>query len=357
MARAEPEVLPDRLVATVPRPCSSGLPLQEEGATWRRSPQMSSPKTDRLELGGRLGRLYAATRRPPSLRTQRALLAVAAVVFVVGGWYALRSLDIAVQDVRWPAMVIAAVAGVPLSMLANTLEYLLSARILHHHVPLMPALRLTVMSTAANLLPIPGAFLVRVQGLRALGSGYGKALRSTAVIGLVWIGVSTTLAAVLLAAARSWAAAVALSVAGVPLLVAAHVWLRRAVTTAEERRRIAGLTLAVEVFAVMADAGRLFLILVGLGLEASLGQALVLAASNSLASAVGVVPGGFGLRELIAAALAPLVGLPAWAGLAATAIGRVMGIAVLAPVAAALAFGPRRARPTSIRWPRSGKGA
>jgi uncharacterized membrane protein YbhN (UPF0104 family) len=51
------------------------------------------------------------------------------------------------------------------------------------------------------------------------------------------------------------------------------------------------------------------------------------------------VPGGFGLRELIAALLAPLVGLPASAGFAATAINRVIGIVVLAPVTAALALG------------------
>ena len=61
--------------------------------------------------------------------------------------------------------------------------------------------------------------------------------------------------------------------------------------------------------------------------------------SSSLAAAAGILPGGFGLRELIAAALAPLVGLPASAGFAATAINRVMGIVVLAPITAALALG------------------
>ena len=53
------------------------------------------------------------------------------------------------------------------SLLANTLEYMVSARMLQHRVALLPAVQLTTMSTAANLLPIPGAFLDRVQGLRA----------------------------------------------------------------------------------------------------------------------------------------------------------------------------------------------
>jgi hypothetical protein len=298
---------------------------------------MSSSPDD---LGhGRLQRLYAATRRAPSPRIQRALLGVAAIVFVVGGWYALDSLDVAVEDVRWPPLLIAAFAGVPLTLVANTLEYVLSARMLHHRTALMPALQLTTMSTAANLLPIPGAFLVRVQGLRALGSRYGKALASTAVIGLVWIGVSAVLAAVLLAVSGRWVPAVVLGTVGLPLLVIAHAWLTRAVPVPSERRRLGALIVGVELFAVLTNAGRLVLILVALRVDASVGQALVLAVSSSLAAAAGILPGGFGLRELIAAALAPLVGLPAAAGFAATAINRVIGIVVLAPITAALALG------------------
>jgi uncharacterized membrane protein YbhN (UPF0104 family) len=269
------------------------------------------------------------------------LLAVAAVVFVVGGWYAFRSLDLAFEDVRWVPLVIAAVVGVPLSLLANTLEYMVSARMLQHRVALLPAVQLTTMSTAANLLPIPGAFLVRVQGLRALGSRYDKAAASTAVIGLAWIGVSTSLAAVFLAVYDSWLAASAFGVVAVSLLLGAYAWLKRTLPVRGERRRIAVVAVAVELFAVGVDAGRLVLVLVGLGVDASLGQTLVLAVSSSLAAAAGILPGGFGLRELIAALLAPLVGLSASAAFASTALNRVLGMVVMAPITAALALRPR----------------
>jgi hypothetical protein len=290
---------------------------------------------------GRLARLYAATRRPPSARAQSVLLALAAIVFIVGGWYAFRSLDLSFGDLRWVPLLLAAVVGVPLSLLANTLEYVVSARILHHRVGLLPAVQLTTVSTAANLLPIPGAFLVRVQGLRALGSRYDKAAASTAVIGLVWIGVSALLAAVFLAVYDSWVAAAAFAVVAVLLLLAAYTWLRRTLTDPGERRRLAVVAVAVELFAVGVDAGRLVLVLVGLGVDASLGQAMVLAVSSSLAAAAGILPGGFGLRELIAALLAPLVGLAAAAAFAATALNRVLGMVVLAPITAALALRPR----------------
>lgn len=307
---------------------------------------MDSSSVHHSDRIGGLDRLHAATRRPPSPRTQRILLAIAAGVFVVGSWYALDSLDVALGDVRWFPLVLSAVAGVPLTLLANTFEYVLSGRMLGHRMPLFPALQLTTLSTAANLLPIPGAFLVRVQGLRFLGSGYGKALGSTAVIGLAWIGVSALLAGILLALTERWAAAVLLAAVGAPAAIAAALWLRRAVPSPAERRRLAGLVVAVEVFAVVVNAGRLVLILIALDVDASIAQTLVLAVSSSLAAAAGILPGGFGLRELIAAALAPLVGLPAAAGFAATAINRVVGIVVLAPVTAALAL-MSRARPAA----------
>jgi uncharacterized membrane protein YbhN (UPF0104 family) len=307
------------------------------------APALTYSSSGDPQEAGRVARLYAATRRPPSPRVQRALLAVAAAVFIVGGWYAFRSLDVAFDDVRWLPLVLAAVVGVPLSLLANTLEYVVSARILHHRVALLPAVQLTTMSTAANLLPIPGAFLVRVQGLRALGSRYDKAAASTAVIGLVWIGVSASLAAIFLAVYDSWLAAAVFAVLAVSLLLAAYTWLTRTLTALGERRRIAAAAVTVELFAVGVDAGRLVLILVGLGVDASLGQAMVLAVASSLAAAAGILPGGFGLRELIAALLAPLVGLAASAAFAATALNRVLGLIVMAPITAALALRPRPA--------------
>lgn len=302
---------------------------------------MTSAQPDRRDPGARLARLYAGTRRAPSQRTQRVLLVVAAVVFVVGGWLSLDALDVTPRRVSWLPLAVVAVAGVPLTLLANTLEYMLSARMLGHRAGLLVALRLTVTATAANLLPIPGAFIVRVQGLRSMGAGYGSAAGSTAVIGLVWIGVSATLAAALLVPSRRWLPVAILAVGGVTVLVAAHAWLGRTAPAAE-RHRLEAMTVAVELFAVVVNAGRLVLILVGLGIAATAGQALVLAVAGSLAAAVGLFPGGFGLREAIAALLAPLVGLAASAGFAVTAINRVIGIIVLAPVALGLAAGRAR---------------
>lgn len=288
----------------------------------------------------RISRRVSAGAQQPSARVQRLLLAGAAALFVVGGWFAFRSLDVSLERVQWPLLAAVAVVGVPLTLLATTLEYLLSARMLNHRVAVGAATRLTIISTAANLLPLPGAFLVRVQALRAMGSRYSKAMGSTAIIGLVWIGVSALLAGSLLAPSGRWVPALGLWAAGGPILVVAYAWLCRTVEEPGERRRIAALAVAVELFAVLINAARLVLILIGLGIDASVGQTLVLAVSSSLAAAAGILPGGFGLREVIAAALAPLVGLPASAGFAATALNRLIALVALAPVTAILSLRP-----------------
>ena len=246
--------------------------------------------------GGRLGRIYALTRRPPSKRTQRILLGVATVVFLVGGWFAFKSLDVTLDQIRWVPMLIAALVGVPLTLVANTFEYLLSARMLHHRMHFMPALQLTTMSTAANLLPIPGAFLVRVQGLRTMGSRYSR--RSPRPPGRARLDRRLGRDGGDPSGRRT-----ALDCRGRPgggRYPPAYRRTRMAAPRRSGDRRAPparGLLIAVELFAVFTNAGRLVLILIGLGVDADIDQALVLAVSSSLAAAAGILPGGFGLRE------------------------------------------------------------
>ena len=67
------------------------------------------------------------------------------------------------------------------------------------------------------------------------------------------------------------------------------------------------------------------------------------------ASAVGFLPGGIGLREVIAAGLAPLVGLPASLGYLSAALDRVVGLTVLVPVTLLLVGGSASHANTAVR--------
>lgn len=282
----------------------------------------------------------------PTQRRQRQFLVVASVVFVVGGWFSLRSLGVGFDTIQWWPLVLAGVLGVPLTIAANTGEYLLSVRFVGERTTFGEALRLTVIATAANLLPLPGAFLVRAQGLRDLGSGYRRAAAATAVVGFVWIAVSALIAgSVLLGFSDRQIVGTAVLAGGVLLLAFSIVVMGRWAPTRRAHASLAVAAVGIELIAVAGNAIRLVLVLVGIGVDATLAQAFVLAVSSSLSSATGIVPGGFGVREAIAAALSPLVALPPSAGFAGTAVNRVIGMIAMVPVSLVLVARQRERTP------------
>ncbi|MBW3602623.1 MAG: flippase-like domain-containing protein [Actinobacteria bacterium] len=289
------------------------------------------------DLRARAERLLSRSRRWPSPRAQRRLLAVASVGFVAGGVAAVRGLELDPAAVRWGAVAAVAVVGVPLTVLANAVEYAVSARVVGRRVALGAATRIAVLATAANLLPMPGAALVRVQGLRSAGAGYGRAASSTAAVGLSWLGVAALLAGLSLLTTPRWGVGPALAGAGAALLGAAFALTASQARDPRRRRRLFVAVCAVETAAVMVKALRYLLLLYALDAGPDVAGAAMLTLAGVLAAAAGLLPGGFGLRELLAALLAPVAGVSAAVGFLASALDRVVGLVALSPVAAFLA--------------------
>lgn len=263
-------------------------------------------------------------------RRQRQLLAVAAVVFVGGSVVAYLRLPTVEEDIRWWLLALVPLVGVPATVATNTLEYQATARLLHLRVGLFEAVRISVLSTAANLLPIPGAVLVRAQALRRLGSNYRRAFSATALVGLAWLGVTAVLAGSLHAFGADAPIGIGFTAAGIAMLIAFTTLAHRSTRDARRTRISVAEIIAVEAGSVVAGALRFYLVILGLGFDVSFPQAVALTVAGVLASTTGVFPGGLGIRELLAAGIGPLVGLPAAVGLLAAAVDRIAGLAVLA---------------------------
>lgn len=277
-------------------------------------------------------------RQPASAGTERAVLAVAALLFVAAFVFGLRAVPEDLQLTVWPLVGLALVA-VPLANVANGLEYATAARIGGHAVPVGEALEVSVLSSAANLLPLPGAALVRVRAMRRRGSSYRQALAVTALVGGAWLATSLVLAGGLLAAPRPGevddVAALAVLGCGVTGVALAGIAVRRLVPAGQAAVLAAGL-LAAEALAVAVAALRYLLVLGALGLDVTLEQAVALSVASVLASALGFVPGGLGLREALAGVIAGLVGLPVATGVLAAAVDRLVGLPVLAALSAGI---------------------
>lgn len=272
-------------------------------------------------------RRVADVRQPPP-RARRWLLVVGAVLFLGGAVAAGRALDLPPGGVRVAPVVVVAVVLTPLTIAVNATELVALARLLGQSLPLRTAVRVVVLGTAANLLPIPGAAALRIQALAGGGATYGAATAINVAAALTWLGSAAAVAGVaLLSLGQSMLGGAVLLVgtsgAAVSLLVA------RRIATVPAPDAALGLLAAAELATVVGHALRLVLLLEAIGAGASFAAATVVGTSSPLAAAAGVFPAGLGIAEAAAAGAGTLVGVSAAAAFAAAALNRLVGYGVL----------------------------
>ena len=220
-----------------------------------------------------------------------------------------------------------------LAIVVNGAEYALSARALGGRVTLRDATRVSVLSTAANLLPVPGAAVVKTRALQRRGARLRIAATLTIAIGVIWVGVAALLAGILVAftghdgvfAVVLTSIGIVVSIVGVVMLVTQKTQISNGLLT--------GTAFAIEFASVGLTSLRFFLVLRAIGFGGSLAQSATLAATAIIASAAGVFPSGLGLRELLSSAVGPAVGLSAAVSTVVAAIERVVSLAVVAVMA------------------------
>lgn len=269
-------------------------------------------------------------RRSP--RTRRLVLLAAVVLFAVVSVASYRSLP-DLDGANWWLVAVLVLGAPSVTVAVNAAEYRTIAAALGHRVGALEAARLTVLASAANLLPLPGGVVVRTRALRRQGSTYGRALRSNAVAGVTWVAVGALVGAALVAVRGDALPAAALAAGGVAGLAAAG-WLLS--DAAGGAGRWLGRFVAVEGAMVAVNALRLWLAFELLGLPVEPAQAVALTGSVIVAAAIGIFPGGLGLREVLAGAIGAAVDLPAAHAVAATAADRVCSQVGLALIAGAL---------------------
>jgi len=225
------------------------------------------------------------------------------VVFTVLGIRALPPID---EPIRWELIIAAGVICVPVIVVLNALEFRLMAHFAQHHPPMLEILQVTILGSAANLLPMPGAVMVRIANLKKAGVRVKKGLNLTAIIGLAWLGTAGVLGGLVQLWSHTTFALVALGI-GATLLTIGTLMLMRALDAGV---RFAGAfeLLCIEVGFILMQALRLFLVAAALRFEVSYAQTTTLAIASVAAAAIGFLPSGLGAREGLAAILAPIVG-------------------------------------------------
>lgn len=283
--------------------------------------------------------------RVEALRTntsqQRWIYVVAAAGFVIGLLVTISSVDLDLTQVALPSLIVLIVFAVPAMTASNALEYRIAARLAGRVVRLGDAVRIAVLSTAANLLPLPGGPLVRMKGLVDEGVRGVSAVAVTALMALAWLSVSTLMAG-LLGGLAFGPASLAIALGAVGIIVVSGALRRR--LGRQGWRGSLGTVLGVELMATLVTAARLWLAAHALGIPVGSG-AFVLGLSPVLGAIVFVVPAGLGVRELFAALAAPVIGLSPAEGFLISSLDRLAGLVVHGSAALILAATASRVTP------------
>lgn len=264
--------------------------------------------------------------RQRSPAVDRLLLAIAASVFVVAATWAWQQLPPEERSFSGGWLTFALFLAL-ITLLLNALEFGVSAELRGFRSPTRNSWRVSVLGSAANLLPVPGAVVVRAQALRRLGERTSGAVIVTGLVGLVWVATAAVAAGLLLLTTPSHQplGAAFLGV-GATTIVGSMVVLRRGGGRMPTLVRL----LTIEVASVLVSGVRLYAVARAAGLPIDPPAALTISLGGILSHVVGIFPGGLGLKELVSGAFGTLVGVSASVGVLASAIDRLVVYAALA---------------------------
>jgi uncharacterized membrane protein YbhN (UPF0104 family) len=273
---------------------------------------------------------------------RRIILLVAAFWFAAGVALSFHAKPDTFSNLQWQPVLWLVIIAIPLTLALNAYEFVLSAQLIGQQIGFRSALETTIIGGVANMLPLPGGIMVRVAALKAAGASL-KHSTSTILFSntLLWFGVAFTYAGAWIGALGSMWVGTAFLATGLSILTISFV----ATLSLLKEWRITMRLTATKIGLVVTDAARIYLCFWALTAVSSFAQASVLTASSVIGSAISIVPAGLGIRESVAALMAPVVGLAASSAFLATSLNRLVGLAIIAPVAAYLAVrqsGPGR---------------
>lgn len=260
---------------------------------------------------------------------RKAALGLATVFLIVGLVYAYSLQPQVIQNLQWQPIFLLAAIVVPLTLGLNAVEFKVLARLNRVQMTMVKALEITVIGSAANMLPLPGATIVRVAALKSTGSTLIRSTSSTILFGVIWIAVAFGYAGVwMLGVATEYISLVFIAI-GILVLIGSGLWWRKLDGSIYLFSRF----FIIKLLMVFIESVGLYFCFKAMGVAADFSQVSGLAVAGVLGSAVSIVPAGLGVREGVSAALSPIVGLSASLGFMAAFMNRLIGMSVIVPVA------------------------
>ncbi len=294
----------------------------------------------------RMRALLERRAQPLPDRYRRPLLAIATVALIVAMAWAWNRAGLTVDDLSWKPLVALALIAAPASLLLKAAEFIVAARIAGQQPGPRLAMETAVVSSAANLLPLPGSLLVTVKALADGGAGYGGAVAASAVPGIAWLGITGVVGGSALVIEGAAAVGLIVLIGGLVAFVGTGA-VFHSTGPSNGRPALVLAILLVETGWLAVSGLRFTLAAAVIGVDLTLPQALALSVAGAITVAIGFFPGGLGVREALIAALSPLIGLDLETGVLLGAVDRVVWLGFLALAGAGLALSRQRTNTAS----------
>ena len=254
-------------------------------------------------------------------RYRTPLYIVCAGFFLLGIGVSANRLNLALSDLAFSYIAISAFIVVPASMIYGALNFMIMARGAKVSVPFGKSLKISCVAAFAEFLPVPGGAIVRGGALMREGSGALDAGMHVTVNALLWIACAAVAACLALGVTQPIALAIGLG--GIAGVLACTAWLAMRAGLG-----IAMAALAMRLVGLGIAGARLAMAFLAIGIAVPLLDLYPFVFATIAGSAAAIAPGGLGISEIIAAALATLSTIPPEAAFLGVGLNRFIGLLV-----------------------------
>lgn len=294
-----------------------------------------------VEAGRRVAKEATNWIRQHRVLVQAVGFLVGLAVLVVGIALSLRALPDLLQRLQPLPYVFLLLVGVPATVALNTYEYQLITAMGGRRVRWTDALEISIVTSIANMLPIPGGAMARAVAMKSEGISLGLAAYLIAALLVSWAGAAFLYSGFWVLGFGHPAAGWSFVSLGFTLLLTSVMLLAHG----RVQRHLIAASLALRGIGLVLEAIRIMLAAASLGLPLQFSQASIFSTGAVIGSAVSVLPGGLGVAESVMAVLSPLAGLPPGEGFVigvANRLAVVLGLLWLLAVIAAMRVRSRR---------------
>lgn len=246
-------------------------------------------------------------------------LAAALLIFLGGLYWAITSIPDLPSRLRYEPILALLAVGAPIGVLLNAIELHAISRIAGGPMRWRTALEISLYSSAANMLPLPGGTIAKLAAMKGHGVGYGRGSIMIALTYAVWGG----LAFLYSAGALYWLGQVRLAavfvLAGIVLLGLCAAGFARFA-----QWRLVGIVALARLVSFPLEALRYMLAMMAIGTALDFAQGSVLVIASFVGSAAMIFPSGLGVGETVVALLATAIAVDAAIGFLGAAIGRAV---------------------------------